>query len=253
MANMDSQAAIDNQKIIKEAGDWQSQYEPVGFSSTVKRKNEDAWWIFTGGWLKVFAVADGVGGVVGGEKASNGVIHDLIEVARKCNDEERYVNQEDLREIHDRTDFGATTLVVAQQIDQNQYGILSVGDSSALVVDEKNGQVMDLIPKKDENSQGKLTQAIGLMAGDSGFKQATYAQVFLEPGQTLLLCSDGITKKVKKGVLKGRQIADWRKMNRDDNRAFVEGLVEMVREAGERDDVTVVSIPYNPQQNWHKY
>lgn len=233
----------------KESDKKQSYYRPYGETNIGMRRknNEDAILIFDRDDLSnqnqihsVFAVADGVGGQVDGEVAANSLISSIYKYASRG----RYLDQNALKEINSQIESGASTLVLAQQSneDKNHYHIYSVGDSSAMILDQKNCNLTE-ITKRDENSTGTVTQAMGPDTGSAHLRQANQCSVFLEEGQTLLLASDGFTRYIDKysflpsDILKLRQ----RYPNQDN---FVKALINQTNSLGGVDNVTIISIPH---------
>ena len=216
-----------------------------------REKNEDAILIFDRNDIydqvkfhSVYAVADGFGGQPNGEVASHSLISLIFDHASSG----RYINQEELQKINNQIEAGATTLVLAQQSDkdQNHYHLYSVGDSSALILDQKSATLTE-ITKRDENSAGNVTQAMGPDTGNFFFKKANQSSVLLEEGQTLILATDGFTRYIDKGQISPSQILHLKK-NCPDNTAFVKSLINQANSLGGVDNITIISIPYSSQK-----
>ncbi|MDD3998952.1 MAG: protein phosphatase 2C domain-containing protein [Candidatus Shapirobacteria bacterium] len=215
-----------------------------------REKNEDAILIFDRKDIYdkvqlhgVYAVADGVGGQPNGEIASHSLISLIFDYASAG----KYIHQEELQIINSQIESGGTTLVLAQQSDkdQNVYDIFSVGDSSALVLDQKLGTLTE-ITRRDENSVGHLTQAMGPDTGNSFYREANQCSVTLKKGQTLLLATDGFTGYIDKGKFPPSEILKLRKKYPDESN-FVRALIEQTNSLGGTDNITIISIPYRPQ------
>lgn len=216
-----------------------------------RENNEDAILIFDprdlpnqSGLHGVFVVADGVGGQPNGEIASHSVISSIFDYASSG----EYIHQEELQIINNQIESGGTTLVLAQQSDkdQNFYHIFSVGDSSALILDQKSGTLTE-ITKRDENSVGHLTQAMGPDTGNSFFRKANQSSVLLKEGQTLLLATDGFTGYIDKGKFPPSEILKLRKDFPDESN-FVRALIEQTNSLGGIDNITIISIPHQTQK-----
>lgn len=212
-----------------------------------RKNNEDAILIFDRNDLPdqkgihgVFAVADGVGGQPDGEVAANSLVSTILKYASRGN----YVYQHSLNEINSQIESGASTLVLAQQSDKdpNHYHLFSVGDSSALVLDEKSGTFTE-ITKRDENSSGIVTQAMGPYTGNAYFQRANESSVHLKEGQTLILATDGFTRYTDKGQFSTSEILTLRKKYPDESN-FVRALIEQTNYLGGVDNITIISIPY---------
>lgn len=215
-----------------------------------REKNEDAILIFDRKDIYdkvqlhgVYAVADGVGGQPNGEIASHSLISLIFDYASSG----KYIHQEELQIINSQIESGGTTLVLAQQSDkdQNVYDIFSVGDSSALVLDQKLGTLTE-ITRRDENSVGHLTQAMGPDTGNSFYREANQCSVTLKKGQTLLLATDGFTGYIDKGKFPPSEILKLRKKYPDESN-FVRALIEQTNSLGGVDNITIISIPYQSQ------
>lgn len=215
-----------------------------------RKNNEDAILIFDRNDIydqvqlhSVYAVADGVGGQPDGEIAANSLVSSIFQYASAG----KYIDQNELKEINSRIEAGASTLVLAQQLneDLNHYFIYSIGDSSAIILDQKERNLRE-ITHRDENSTGGVTQAMGPDTGSFHLKQANEYTVYLKEGQTLLLASDGFTRYVDNGKFPLSEIFKLRK-NYPDESNFVRALIEQTNSLGGTDNITIISIPYQTQ------
>ena len=212
-----------------------------------RENNEDAILIFDprdlpnqSGLHGVFVVADGVGGQEHGEIAAWSLISSIYKEASRG----RYLDQNGLKEINSRIEAGASTLVLAQQLneDLNHYFLYSVGDSSALLLDQNDRSLRE-ITHRDENSTGGVTQAMGPDTSSFHLKQANECTVNLKEGQTLLLASDGFTRYIDNGKFPSSQILELRQKFPDESN-FVRALIEQTNYLGGVDNITIISIPY---------
>ena len=212
-----------------------------------REKNEDAILIFDRNDIydqvqlhSVYAVADGVGGQPNGEIASHTLTSLIFDYASSG----EYIHQEELQIINNQIESGGTTLVLAQQLDKdkNVYHLFSVGDSSAFVLDQKSG-ILTEITKRDEKSDGTLTQAMGPDTGNAYFQRANESSVHLKEGQTLILATDGFTRYIDKGQFSTSEILTLRKKYPDESN-FVRALIEQTNYLGGVDNITIISIPY---------
>lgn len=208
-------------------------------------KNEDAILLFSqslypGVHHDVFAVADGVGGQPYGEVASQSIVSSIYQYAEAG----KYINQDTLKKINRSIESGATTLVLAQQSnkDPNHYHLYSIGDSSAYILDV-NKKTFTEITRRDENTQGLLTQAMGPDTGSSKFRRANESFAYLQFGQTLLLATDGFTQYLDKHHITNSQVLK-RRQYYPKNSDFVQSLINLSNVKGGHDNITIISIPY---------
>lgn len=209
-----------------------------------------------GGWV-LLAVADGVGGAPGGELASKAAIdmvagafgkhpvtdprHSLLGAVSAANGRVREMAATDA----DHPNM-ATTLVVALVDDGGRAWVASVGDSRgyALVAGElrqlteddswvaERVRLGEMTEAEAEESQYRnvITRAIGSeVAAETG----EIAEVQLEHGDALLLCTDGLYRMVsddEMAVLLGKPEAVD---------AVARRLVEMANAAGGVDNIAV--------------
>ncbi|QLG69677.1 MAG: hypothetical protein CH104c_0445 [Candidatus Woesebacteria bacterium] len=164
---------------------------------------------------------------------------------RKIAEGSKVVTPEDIAIINSKIDKGFTTLVVAQEIVPNHFRIFSVGDSSALLLDSRKGEIRELTPR-DEDRKGRLNQALGSSGGKPMMlRTPNIAEVNLTPGQKLVLATDGFTRYLDNGKI-GIGNVLYVNQQSSSNRDFVKTLIEMANACGGSDNITVVSIPYRP-------
>jgi protein phosphatase len=225
----------------------------------VRDHNEDAY----GAWPKkgLFAVTDGMGGHAAGEVASEMTIQAVGEVV------ERYVLADDAdpaavlqealqtanKEVFDRAareperaNMGCTAAVIWVMMDK--YAIAHVGDSriyrmrrgrlEALTKDHSYVQELvdrgTITPEEaaTHSQRNVITRAIG---GNSTVETDT-STGDLEPGDTFLLCTDGLCGVVSEAEAEKR-VASARRLQ-----SLCEALVEDARKAGGPDNVTVAAV-----------
>lgn len=147
----------------------------------------------------LFIVADGVGGLAEGDKASEMavdrlLVHYYASSSTPTSTEEHLVNavQAVNADIVQRLKRQAATTVVAAVIVQDRYIIASVGDSLAFLVQDASIRQLtqeDVLVAEGEKS-GPLTKAVG-------FRDSLEVNIVagtLQVGEKLLLCSDGLTR-----------------------------------------------------------
>jgi protein phosphatase len=218
-----------------------------------RRNNEDA--VFA--THRLAAIADGVGGAVGGEVASQAMIGVLMHL-EKCRLEGTL--EEDLAAAiawgNERIGFIAacrpeltgmsTTLTVVALDDDGAYAIANVGDSRTYLL--RDGALARLT--RDDSfvqaliDRGALTDAearrhpqrsLVLDALDGTPREpGPVARVAARPGDRLLLCSDGLSDALEDDAIAALLGAEA------DGGRCAEALVDHALAAGARDNVTVV-------------
>lgn len=148
---------------------------------------------------ELIAVADGVGGLVGGQEASQLVIHHLVHAyyASPVNSVERGLRHAILRanvqahraisEIH-HNQYSASTLVAAV-IRQNQFYLGHLGDSRAYLI--RGGKILQLT--EDHVLNGRLIRFMATLPDADPEISGPHS---LQLHDRLLLCSDGLYRAV---------------------------------------------------------
>ncbi|MDG4821561.1 protein phosphatase 2C domain-containing protein [Asanoa sp. WMMD1127] len=208
--------------------------------------NEDA--AFAGRRLVV--IADGVGGMPAGEMASEIVIETLraLEEAETTDPAGALVTA--VEEANARIAAegqGAGTTVTAGLLHDDQLGLLHVGDSRGYLLAAGATDMVRLT--RDDTFVQLLVDRGALTAEEarahprrSVITQAVQGETYrpatallpLEPGDRLLLCSDGLSDYVEDATI-GKTLREIR-----DPRACAEELVALALAAGTFDNVTVV-------------
>lgn len=215
------------------------------------------------GWL--FIVADGVGGQPGGELASETAVSAMVNYvgqAAGCfnkvdtDREHEFLEQleaavhgahRQVSEEHGEGDYEpgpATTLTLAMLVWPRAY-LVHVGDSRAfylrkgrirqLTRDQTTGEfMMDSGAWTEEQARSSpMGSALASAVGGSEMVPAV-GLVDLKPGDTLLLCTDGLTRYVsdeRLAEMLGRA---------EDAESACRGLVEAALAGGGHDNITVV-------------
>lgn len=232
----------------------------IGFGTSVGRvrpTNEDALWCDT----RTFVVADGMGGAAAGEVAA----HTAVETVRTwrfppvgaplgtvTREAKRAIEAANLRIYEKALRSPAlrgmgTTLTMALVARQSAV-IAHVGDSRAYVVapgrvrqiTHDHSVVAELVrhgtispdEAQDHPHRHLLTRALGT----SRFIEVDLYTVRLEPGEGLLLCTDGLT-----GVVEDEEIARAMVTNLSPQ-AIVDHLLDLVDQRGAPDNVSAVLI-----------
>lgn len=206
----------------------------------------------------LFLLADGMGGHAAGDYASRFTVEKVAELVGKSTFTEPVaIIKQAISEANalllaeadkdvSRQGMG-TTLVTATIIDNRMY-VSNVGDSRLYVVsDDKMIQVtrdhslveemvrlgeMDKEDAKVHPDKNIITRAVGVLPEVS----ADFFEVELEPGDMILMCSDGLTNMVRDEEI--RQII----LGQRDIVEKAEKLVETANKNGGRDNITVVLI-----------
>ena len=218
----------------------------------VRERNEDCFLVEPG--LRLYAVADGLGGHAGGDVASRiacetlraalGERVTLADAVRQSNDAVFAVAQEDPA-LH-----GMGTTLSALVLGQGHAAtIVQVGDSRVYVfgreglaqVTEDQTVAMDMVRQgamtldQAQSSWGwnSLTQALGT---DTAIAPVV-SEIGLREASALLLCSDGLSEMVPDALIEATLAG-----HRGDPQASAAALVRVALDRGGRDNVTVVVL-----------
>lgn len=236
-------------------------------TGTVRESNQDAidWCVDETSGQALMMVADGMGGYKGGEEASRIAVDTLIEILGPAltdgspsevpetlvqsalalageRIEDRKVQAPDLAKM-------GTTIVLAwvsgsralvAHIGDSRCYLLRKGTPQCLTRDDTVVQNMledGSIRERDVPNvpfRNVLTRALG--ASDA---TATFSEVLLEPGDQLLLCSDGLTAALNEG--------EWMNLLADTDSvpSAVQALIDASLERGAKDNVSVVLLSTN--------
>ncbi len=241
---------------------WAALSDPGG----ARRHNEDAW--LTDESSRVFALADGMGGLNAGELASALAVRAVTEVASACLDAglpaEKALTQACL-DAHARIKeaalvradcLGMGTTLVAAAIDQGRLTIAHVGDSRAyllrdgrlerLTIDHSVGQQMLEAGELSEAqisrlpARGILTRALGT---DAIAPLPQVMTIDWQPNDLLMLCSDGLTDSLVDHALEA--LLD---QPQSELPSIAMMLVDAALEAGCTDNVTVILAGGQPRR-----
>ena len=226
----------------------------------VRQVNQD--YVFEGGrplgiLRNLFVVADGMGGHQAGDYASKYTVEVLQRELEKSQGEDiervlvnaiKTANREIIREASkDEHLKGMGTTVVAATIMNQMMYFANVGDSRLYLINhgiqqltkdhslvEEMVRLGGIKPEEAKHHPDKniITRAIGVLPEVS----ADFFETVLVPGDTVLLCSDGLTNMVddtdiKRIVLGQRDIVEK-----------TQRLIDAANENGGKDNITVVLI-----------
>lgn len=220
----------------------------------VRDHNEDAY--LADPALKLWAVADGMGGYEGGEVASAIVVEELARRMKKGADLAEAVeacHQAIVAAVargEGAPEMGST--VVAARFDDSRYEVAWVGDSRAylwngtglrqLTRDHSYVQLLlaaGLIEASElatHPNRNIILQALGVGGPDGAPLQVDRVADRWRDGDTLLLCSDGLSGEVPDATIAEILAAET------DNQARANRLIAAALDHGARDNVTVVVI-----------
>lgn len=221
----------------------------------VRSRNEDAYYVGT--W--VFAVADGLGGHPAGDVASATALEPLGELDRDGDtDEVSDALTTAVETAHERVraaaagdpaNAGMGTTLTAVALTGGTLTLAHVGDSRCYLL--RGGELMQLSvdhtpvqlavdagqldhdTARDHPERHVLAQAVGL---DDGIQVDTRGGTELQPGDRVLLCSDGLTEMLPDARIAELLGADG------DVETLVCSLTAAAVEAGGVDNVTTVVL-----------
>ena len=171
----------------------------------------------------LFTVADGMGGHNAGDYASSHAVRILVDEIREDADYNpvkviRHALETANTEIRNRAQEDenlrgmGTTMVVATIVDQYAY-VANVGDSRLYVVGQSISQitvdhsfveemikrgVIDRASARNHPDKNKITRAVGACRTVN----ADFFHVALQPGDVVLICTDGLTNMVEDDMIK---------------------------------------------------
>lgn len=224
----------------------------------VRSANQDSYYFDPEG--RFFIVADGMGGHAGGEQASRiaaETIREYLEANWKSSDKSDVLLKTALKEANqailidqvehpERQDMGTTAVIVAFR--QKQVWRGHVGDSRLYRFGENTLEQLT----EDQTWVGKAMKAGDITAeqakvhpwrhvlsqclGRKDLYQIDVAEIDLQVGDRLLLCSDGLTEEVPDEQIKSIMTEG----ETPEKTAAI--LVETAKENGGSDNVTVVIV-----------
>ena len=198
----------------------------------------------------IIGIADGISNSNHAEKASKCAMSALQKIQTLSRNTIPYL-QDKLSEQLADTYFGSATTFVAAEIDQvNQKAkILSVGDSRAYLIDAQGkwqqitqdhsilSELLADFPDKKEDDFATIYGGVSscLVADYSEFQDKIfYQEIEIKPGESLLLCSDGLTD----GLSDEMREKIWQKYPDDKTRLTV--CRKMIEKQSFSDDFSVI-------------
>ena len=198
----------------------------------------------------IVGVADGISNSNRPEKASK-LAMQLLSQIESLSRQTIYDLQSSLSEELAEDYFGSATTFVAAEIDQitRKAKILSVGDSRAYLIDTKGNwqqitqdhsilsELLSDFPDKKEEDFATIYGGVSscLVADYSEFQDKIfYQEIEIQQGESLLLCSDGLTDGLSAEV--GEKI--WKQYDNDKSRLTV--YRKLIEKQRFYDDLSVI-------------
>lgn len=228
----------------------------------VRRENED--YIFASrepvGPLKnLFMVADGMGGHRGGEFASRCVVEQMVRHIRESrkenpvsvlNDAIQEANKILRKKAFENPELWEMgTTLVAATIDGATMFVANIGDSRLYLLEEGRNlrqvtrdhswveeMVADGKMQRDSESYWEKKNIITRAVGIDDTATADFFEIDLNPGERILLCSDGLTNMVEDDEIE-------RTLSRPEPLGVLGAeLVEEGKNNGGRDNISVILV-----------
>ncbi|MBT9779282.1 Stp1/IreP family PP2C-type Ser/Thr phosphatase [Clostridium sp. MCC353] len=226
----------------------------------VRTMNQD--YIFSssagiGSLANLFIVADGMGGHKAGDYASRFMVEQLVEymnhqesmgIVPALESGIQKINRELYeKSIEDERLSGMGTTLVAATVDQDTLYVANIGDSRLYVVGEQIRQVtkdhsyveemvsLGQMERGSEDYQANkniITRAVGT----KDTLNIDFFEVTLNPGEYILLCSDGLSNMVEDEEIR-RIVSSDRNLKQK-----TEDLVSEANHHGGKDNIAVILI-----------
>lgn len=217
-----------------------------------------------GAFPNLFIVADGMGGHNAGDFASCYAVECFLSyiknskpdaLIRMVDEGIKYANKKIMEKAaEDENLRGMGTTMVVAYIEDGQLFVANIGDSRLYLLDKQINQVTEdhsfvatlvrageLTPAEARVHPDKnvITRAVG--AAENA--KVDFFEVDLEPGDQILMCSDGLSNMVEDEVLydivKNTYIGD-----------VVDGLIDEAKRNGGSDNIAVIVIdPFDVEVN----
>ena len=217
-----------------------------------------------GAFPNLFIVADGMGGHNAGDFASRYAVECFLSyiknskpdaLIRMVDEGIKYANKKIMEKAaEDENLRGMGTTMVVAYIEDGQLFVANIGDSRLYLLDKQINQVTEdhsfvatlvrageLTPAEARVHPDKnvITRAVG--AAENA--KVDFFEVDLEPGDQILMCSDGLSNMVEDEVLydivKNTYIGD-----------VVDGLIDEAKRNGGADNIAVIVIdPFDVEVN----
>jgi protein phosphatase len=248
-------------------------YEALTDVGRKRKGNEDS--LFVNAEQKLFVVADGMGGHAAGEIASSIAVDSINEfVCLTGGDEEitwpfgldetisydgnrlktavRFANKKVLEATKEKSEYeGMATTVCAVLVDDKVANLAHVGDSrvylmrgdelSQLTSDHSwvNEQIQSGVISAEQARSHPLRNVVTRALGGKADLQVDMQTHDIEPGDILLLCSDGLTT-----MIPDDEIARVMREGEGDIESTARALVDAANAKGGEDNITVLLLKF---------
>lgn len=207
--------------------------------------------------LMLAAVADGMGGHLAGEVASEMALNALRDrlirtlhedswthMGEDLRDAAIYANQVVLQAARSRSEWsGMGSTLTAVLVDEFDFAVCHIGDSRAywysrdftelVALTRDHSLAAEAAGEVDSSLAGVLTRALGVEES----VEIDHSSGLAKPGDRILLCTDGIT-----GVLGSREICDV--IESQAPQVVPDTLVDKAVAGGSEDDATAVVLAW---------
>lgn len=221
----------------------------------IRKVNQDYAGYFESEYLRLYVVADGMGGHNAGEIASKLAVDYIIQYVNENKDEEIEKNIIDAikfsnKSIHEKSQesdiySGMGTTITACIIRNKEAVVANVGDSSCFIVNKKGIEKVtkdhSLVQQLLDN--GSITEAEALhhpnkniITRSLGINEKIEVDTFklnVDEVYKFIICTDGLTNYVSKDEIKEIVLAEK-------NSEACKRLIELSKLRGGRDNITVI-------------
>jgi len=231
-------------------------YQAVTDVGRKRKGNEDS--LFVNAEQNLFVVADGMGGHAAGEVASRLAVDAINEFVCLTGDDEEITwpyglaNRKVLEATKEKSEYeGMATTVAAVLVDGDVANLGHVGDSriyllrdakiTQLTTDHSwvNEQIVGGMISPDQARSHPLRNVVTRALGGKNDLQVDMKVHKIEPGDMLLLCSDGLTTMMADDDIAG-VVAEAK----GDVEKAARGLVASANARGGEDNITVVMLRF---------
>lgn len=211
-----------------------------------------------GSFPNLFIVADGMGGHKAGDFASEFCVMAVIDQIKKSSkktpigileDAIKTANDELLLKSEEKSELdGMGTTFVAASIFENTMYVANIGDSRLYVINDEIKQITEdhslveemiktgEISREDARlhpNKNIITRALG----SNKYVSPDYFEVLLKEGDTVLMCSDGLSN-----MIEDEEIKNIVKESFDDIELVGKKLIEKANEYGGKDNIAIILI-----------